>query len=189
MPPSESLRAWERLLTMLAYVQTRTQRYGTFTIRPEVTNADLASANRLCAMCSSAQQETRMTFNMGLAAPLKVPPASNSAPELVLEIDPFGHVELFGVTVPIGRVRVTFLEPDQVMNELGSAAREARTSVTFENALVRLNYLDWVKPKNGPKPASARELVAKPVTRRAPKKTAPRTTPRAGRRTPAAKGS
>lgn len=169
LPATKDLMAWERLLTMLAFVQSRTSRYGEFSVRPQVTPEDLEKANRLRVMCSTAEEETRMTFSIDLKSPPKLPPRSAEKPgppEFAIEIDPFGDIELLGVTVPKGRVRVTFLEGDDVLKEFQAAQRDGRASLKFEDTLVRLQYVEWAHPNTGPAHTAASRVIGEAPTPR-----------------------
>jgi hypothetical protein len=157
--PKARLRAWLRLLTTLARVQTRTSRYGEFIIDPTELADAPNKATRLLAMCFGAEELTTMTFSFKLGGPPHGLRKKNSDGIFSIEIDPFGDIKLFGVTVPQGKVRVDLLDIHAVEEELRAAATANRSEIRFENASVRIRYLEWALPNTGPIETAASRLL------------------------------
>ena len=172
MPSTRRLRAWERLLRTLAFVEAHTARYGRFKLGPRVTEADVNHANRLRMICATGEEVTTMTMETILTAPPTLAGADPSNQSVDITIDPFGDIDLFGVTVPLGKVRVEFLDGAEIIGEFAAAERDGRRKLTFKDARVRLRYLEWNPPAIGPATTAANR-AARPA-RRPPAKAGPR---------------
>jgi hypothetical protein len=162
LPPVDGLQAWERLLTVLAFVQHRTARYGLFKLHPNPTNREFALTNKLQGMCADGVTETRMDFRCKLAAPLQASVQWNTTAgplDFAIEIEAFGEVRLFGVTVPQGKVRVEFLDDDAIRRTFQTAQAEGLTELHFKDAQVRVRFLDWIAPNSGPEPGSTAKVL------------------------------
>jgi hypothetical protein len=154
LPAVWELEAWERLLIVLAEIQPRVARYGYFKLTTRISDADLQKAEQVRAMCTRGAWET----HMNIAVTLKVPPVLPDAPPIAepkvdsveFEIDPFGEVVLFGVRIPMGRVRVIFLDGCSAKAAFAQAQADQSTDLKFVDASVLLKYLEWEHPNSGP---------------------------------------
>jgi hypothetical protein len=158
LPDVSSLVIWERLLTVLAEIQPKVAKYGYFTLINQITTEDLRNAQEMRAMCTRALWETRMTISMNFKDPVSLPtdvPRLSSATADSVEIglgdDISGDVVLFGVRVPLGRVRIVF-QDGAAAAALLKAQAEQSTKIDIIDAPVLVKYLDWEPPLTGPDP-------------------------------------
>ena len=153
VPPVEFLERLERVLSMLAVVEARTLRFGRFVLPDVLKDEHIRDLAQVHSMCTQATWMTRMSLSATLRKPLakgSLAGASDENPKAEFEIDPFGDVELLGVRIPMGRVRVRFLDAVEVAKAFEEAARTKSKQIKIENAHVRLHFLEWTPDKNGP---------------------------------------
>jgi hypothetical protein len=99
-----------------------------------------------------------MTISMNFKDPVSLPtdvPRLSSATADSVEIglgdDISGDVVLFGVRVPLGRVRIVF-QDGAAAAALLKAQAEQSTKIDIIDAPVLVKYLDWEPPLTGPDP-------------------------------------
>jgi len=173
LPDMQSLSAWERLLNVLAEIQPKVARYGYFKLPDSFTEDDLQRAEQIRAMCGKAQWETRMTVTVNFKKPpiisqKDLPPGDPKADSAELEINPFGDIELFGVLIPMGRVRIVFLDAAKAKASFVQAQVDQSTKVEMTDAPVLLKYLEWEPPHAGPEFTALSKHV--PKSKKSPNK-------------------
>jgi hypothetical protein len=164
VPPAEFLERLERVLSMLAVVEVRALRFGRFVLPDVLKDEHIRDLGEVHAMCTQATWTTRMDFSATLRrrpvhAGLRG--ASEKSPKAEFTIDPFGDIELLGVRIPMGKVRVEFLDAEAVAKAFETAARAKSKKVEIPDANVRLHFLEWASGKDGPATtAEARRVKA-----------------------------
>ena len=155
LPNLQTLEAWERLLTVLAEIQPKVAKYGQFSLTSSFTGRELQTAEQVRAMCSRASWETRMSLAANMGAPPPSPdgllPGRPMTDSVEIMTDSFKDVVLFGVRVPVGRVRVVFKDGANVKAAIARAHADQSNQLKIVDAPVLLKYLEWEPPLTGPK--------------------------------------
>jgi len=153
-PDLDSLAAWERLLKLLLEIQPKVTQYGQFILPRSFTSQDLHAALQVHAVCTRASWESRMTYKATLRAPPKLPEkqeeSNGNSEQVTIENYPIRDVLLFGVRIPMGRVRIVFQDGAKATESLILAERKGSTKIAIKDAPVLLKFLDWEPPLTGP---------------------------------------
>lgn len=153
LPSPELLQKWLQLLTMLAEVQPRISRFGQFVLTDRFTDTDFRNAEKVYAMCTHASWGGTMHFSLLASAPPAISafePDEDGKSTVSIEFDPFGDVVLFGVRIPMGRVRVEFPDSTKAAEGARKAAAENSCKVHIDDGPVTLRFLEWAAPLTGP---------------------------------------
>jgi hypothetical protein len=167
----EELRLWEKAVKKLAYIESRITRFGRFSLAGGLQDSDLPAIEKLYSICRTGEYKTRMSMTATLRAPVQLP-SGGPRESFAIEIDPFGSVDLLGVSVPLGKVRVEWDDPEVAFAAMDRAARSRAKVPRFApgDAPVTLHCLDWRPPKDGPdrypKPAPPTRTAGKRKARK-----------------------
>lgn len=160
----DELRRWEGVLSQLSYIQSRIARFGTMSLK-KLPDCSLEQVERLYSIVRFGSLQARMNFSgtRDTSSKSRLRLVRAGAP-LSIEVDPFGHEELLGVRFPLGRVRIDFIEPDSLVQQLKSPS----AGFSVEDTPVVRHYLDWkppgVGPAGTPDATAARKAIARKST-------------------------
>lgn len=137
----DDLLAWERVLQVLNYIQTRVASFGSFDVE-RLKKGDLKTIQHVALVLQKG--EIRGSMNLSLLKPLQA---------RVNELrGDGGMVELLGVKVPLGEVRIKLQKPDVFVDaaKQASASKSRRGPLALVDVPVVQRYVDWGPGRHGP---------------------------------------
>ncbi|WP_437659435.1 DUF4365 domain-containing protein [Sorangium sp. So ce1182] len=138
-------------LEKLAFIEPRIAAFGSVSLDRGIGEEDIAKIDLLHRVCRDGIREAILDefFEFDV-------PADKSAhwpgPEGNIELQGDGaKVILLGVELPLGRVKVTFVDKERIAAMVRQAIERARTTgepakVRFENERIVEEFLDWPRP-------------------------------------------
>lgn len=137
----DDLLAWERVLQVLNYIQTRVASFGSFDVE-RLKKGDVETIQQLALVLQKGQISS--TVDLTLPKPLK-----GRVKELRGD---GGTVELLGVKIPLGEVRIKLQKPDAFADaaKQASASKSRRGPLALVDVPVVQRYVDWGPGRHGP---------------------------------------
>jgi hypothetical protein len=151
----DDLLAWERVLQVLNYIQTRVASFGSFDVE-RLGSSDFKTIQHLAVVLQKGKISGSMDFT------LSKPPTSRLKE---LRSDG-GTVELLGVKIPLGEVRIELQQPSAFVDaaKQAGASKRKRSLLKLAGVPVVQRFVDWGPGGQGP--ASPRARGSGPPTRR-----------------------
>ncbi|KYF79817.1 hypothetical protein BE11_05290 [Sorangium cellulosum] len=148
---AEQARVRLEALDKLAFIEPRIAGFGSVSLDRGIDEVDIAAIDLLHRACRDGKRETIVENSFEVDIPADKP-ASWPGPEDNIELQVEGaKVTLLGVEIPLGRVKVTFVDQERTAAMVHRAIEQARATggpaeLRFENARIIEEFLDWPRP-------------------------------------------
>ncbi|AUX46199.1 uncharacterized protein SOCE26_077040 [Sorangium cellulosum] len=148
---AEQARVRLEALDKLAFIEPRIAVFGSVSLARGINEEDIATIDLLHRACRDGKRETILENSFEVDIPADKP-AHWPGPEGHFELQGDGaKVTLLGVEIPLGRVKVTFVDQERVAAMVRQAIERARATgkpaeLRFENARIIEEFLDWPRP-------------------------------------------
>ncbi|WP_437924924.1 hypothetical protein WMF37_38755 [Sorangium sp. So ce291] len=148
---AEQARACLEVLDKLAFIEPRIAAFGSVSLDEGIDEDDATNVERLHRVCRDGMRETILDQSFEFDVPAGKPERW-PGPEDNIEFQMDGEkIALLGVEIPLGRVKVTFVEQERIAATIRDAVERARATgepakVRFENERIVEEFLDWPRP-------------------------------------------
>lgn len=148
---AELARVRLEILEKLAFIEPRIAAFGSVSLEHGLDEDDIATIELLYRACRDGKSEIVVDWSFEIEVPAREPehrPDSDDKIELQRDV----RLSLLGVEIPLGRVKVTFVDRERVAATLRQAIARAKArgnateEVYIEQARVIEEFLDWPRP-------------------------------------------
>ncbi|KYF75474.1 hypothetical protein BE17_19125 [Sorangium cellulosum] len=159
---AEQARVRLEALDKLALIEPRIAAFGSVSLEQGINEDDIVNIDLLHAMCRDGKLERFIDCTFDFDVPASKPENwPNSERKFDIQLDDV-KLPLLGVEVPIGRVKVTFVDQESAVATVRQAVAQARVTgeparVRIEKARIIEEFLDWPR---WPRPADVLHDVA-----------------------------
>ncbi|WP_437314654.1 DUF4365 domain-containing protein [Sorangium sp. So ce385] len=148
---AEQARVRLEALDKLAFIEPRIAVFGSVSLDRGIGEEDIAKIDLLHRACRDGMCETILDQDFEFDVPADKP-GYWPGPEDNIELQMDGEkIALLGVEIPLGRVKVKFVEHERIAAMVRQAVERARETgepakVRIENARIIEEFLDWPRP-------------------------------------------
>lgn len=148
---AEQARVRLEALDKLAFIEPRIAAFGSVSLEQGIDEDDIVNIELLHSVCRDGENERIIDCSFDFDVPADKP-ESWPGPKKNVEVQLDGaRLSLLGVEVPLGRVKVTFVDEERTAAMVRQAVAQARATgepakVRIEKAHIIEEFLDWPRP-------------------------------------------